>query len=188
MPGLATFLPVGGLILNLLLAWLGLFWAYGCLGEASAMQTLIMASYGVISAGRVPAGRASTSTPGLLSGHSHSAQAGDLITSSLQSPGPRLPSGRSSSKLPELDQPPAWGAWLGRDWKVNLASPGGCLLQAASEVPLKSLLNHLPHKYSWRAGREEEPYPQPPAPRTLEIAQPAHGPGWFAEAADPVVS
>ena len=56
--------------------------------------------------------------------------------------------GRASTSIPSLTQSTAWNAWPGREQKANSASLGGCLLHASSEVPLDSLLNHLPHNYS----------------------------------------
>lgn len=47
-----------------------------------------------------------------------------------------------------FDQVLNMGARLRREQKANSASLGGCLLQAASDAPLNSLLNHLPHNYS----------------------------------------
>ena len=84
--------------------------------------------------------------------------------------------GRACTFIPSLTRPSAWEAWLGREQKASSASLGGCLLHAASEVPLNSLLNHLPSNYSSRVGRGETGI-SPPAPGTLEISQPVQGPG-----------
>lgn len=167
-PSHTASLPVEGLMINLLWAQL---WACGCLGPASGHAA--PPSSPPTTSCRIITQEPGEPRPAGPPPHPWVCLVAPTLQPRSEEPGPQLPPGRSSMGLLECERLP--GSSTGKRTEANAASLGGSLLPTASEAPLNSLLSHLPHNYSSRAGREGEAL-STPAPSTPEIAQPVRGP------------